>query len=242
MTVSYVRIGGVAEDIPKDFVTRSRALLESIPKYVDDIEKMNRHNKIFKMRTEGITAISAEDAIDWGFTGPVLRAAGVPYDIRKWFPNYDYDKFEFDIPVGDRGDVYDRYLVRIEEIHQSLRIIKQALENLPEGLVQIEDRRISLPPKKGVYSNIEDLMNHFELIQDGILPPIGEVYSYWEAANGELGFYLISDGSKRPYRLRCRGPCFYIFQAFNHLVRGGYLSDAVAALGSFNIIAGELEK
>ena len=141
-----------------------------------------------------------------------------------------------------RSDVYDRYLVRIEEIHQSLRIIKQAVENLPGGLVNVDDRRISLPPKKGVYSNIEDLMNHFELIQDGILPPTGEVYSYWEAANGELGFYLISDGSKRPYRLRCRGACFYIFQAFNHMVKGGYLSDAVAALGSLNIVAGELEK
>jgi len=172
----------------------------------------------------------------------VLRAAGVPYDIRKWFPNYDYDKFEFDVPIGEHGDVYDRYLVRIEEIRQSLRIIKQALENLPEGPVQIDDRRISLPPKKGVYSNIEDLMNHFELIQDGILPPIGEVYSYWEAANGELGFYLISDGGKRPYRLRCRGACFYVFQAFNRMVKGGYLSDAVAALGSLNVVAGELEK
>jgi NADH dehydrogenase I D subunit len=242
LTVSYVRIGGVAQDVPDDFVPRVRGLLESIPKYVDDIEKMNRHNKIFKLRTEGITAVSAEDAIDWGFTGPVLRAAGIPYDVRKWFPNYDYDKFEFEIPVGETGDVYDRYLVRIEEIRQSLRIIKQAIENLPEGPVLIQDRRISLPPKKGVYSNIEDLMNHFELIQDGILPPIGEVYSYWEAANGELGFYLVSDGTKRPYRLRCRGPCFYVFQAFNHLVKGGYMSDAVAALGSFNIIAGELEK
>jgi NADH-quinone oxidoreductase subunit C/D len=242
LTVSYVRIGGVADDIPPDFVTRARALLDSIPKYVDDLEKMNRHNKIFKMRTEGITAVSAEDAIDWGFTGPVLRASGVPYDVRKWFPNYDYDQFEFEVPIGDRGDVYDRYLVRIEEVRQSLRIIRQALENLPEGPVQIQDRRISLPPKKGVYSNIEDLMNHFELIQDGIQPPIGEVYSYWEAANGELGFYLISDGSKRPYRLRCRGACFYIFQAFNHLVKGAYISDAVAALGSFNIVAGELEK
>jgi NADH dehydrogenase I D subunit len=242
LTVSYVRIGGLAQDVPADFVPRVRRLLDSIPPYVDDIEKMNRHNKIFKLRAQGITAISAADAIDWGFTGPTLRAAGVPYDVRKWFPNYDYDKFEFDIPVGDRGDVYDRYLVRIEEIRQSLRIIHQAVENLPPGPVQIDDRRISLPPKKGVYSNIEDLMNHFELIQDGILPPIGEAYSYWEAANGELGFYLISDGSKRPYRLRCRGACFYIFQAFNHLVKGAYMSDAVAALGSLNIVAGELEK
>ncbi len=242
LTVSYVRIGGVADDVPADFITRARTLLQSIPKYVDDLEKLNRQNRIFKMRTSGITAISAEEAIDWGFTGPTLRAAGVPYDVRKWFPNYDYDKFEFDIPVGETGDVFDRYLVRIEEIRQSLRIIKQALENLPEGPVQIDDRRISLPPKKGVYSNIEDLMNHFELIQDGIIPPIGEVYAYSEAANGELGFYLISNNTKRPYRLRVRGPCFYIFQAFSHMVKGGYISDAVAALGSLNIVAGELEK
>ncbi len=242
LTVSYVRIGGVADDVPNDFIERARKLLETIPVYVDNLEKMNRHNKLFKMRTEGVTAVSAEDAIDWGFTGPVLRACGVPYDVRKWFPNYDYDKFEFDVPVGERGDIYDRYLVRMEEVRQSLRIIRQALENLPEGPVQILDRRISLPPKKGVYSNIEDLMNHFELIQDGILPPIGEVYSYWEAANGELGFYLVSNGTKRPYRLRCRGACFYIFQAFSSMVKGGYISDAVASLGSLNIVAGELEK
>src|SRR5207244_13534764 len=131
---------------------------------------------------EGYKATSTEDAIGRDFTGSVRLAASVPYDIWKWFPNYDYDKFEFEIPIGEAGDVYDRYLVRIEEIRQSLRIIKQALENLPEGPWQIEDRRISLPPKKGVYSNIEDLMNHFELIQDGILPPIAEVYSYWESA------------------------------------------------------------
>ncbi len=242
LTVSYVRIGGVSADLPTDFVTRARDVLRSIPKYVDDIERMNRHSALFKARTQGVTPISADDAIDWGFTGPALRAAGVPYDIRKWFPNYDYDQFDFEIPVGDRGDIYDRYLVRIEEIRQSLKIIEQALDNLPEGPVQIDDRRISLPPKEGVYTNIEDLMNHFELIQDGIRPPMGEVYSYWEAANGELGFYLVSDGGKTPYRLRCRGSCFYIFQAFNEMIRNGYISDAIAALGSLNIVAGELEK
>jgi NADH dehydrogenase I D subunit len=242
LTVSYVRVGGVALDLPADFITKAREVLKSIPKYVDDLERMNRHSALFKARTQGVNGISAEDAIDWGFTGPVLRACGVPYDIRKWFPNYDYDKFDFSIPVGENGDIYDRYLVRIEEIRQSLRIIEQALDNLPEGPVQIDDRRISLPPKEGVYSNIEDLMNHFELIQDGILPPIGEVYSYWEAANGELGFYLVSDGGKQPYRLRCRGSCFYIFQAFNDMIKGSYISDAIAALGSLNIVAGELEK
>ena len=242
LTVSYVRIGGVSQDLPADFVKKAREVLKSIPKYVDDIERMNRHSALFKARTQGVNGISAEDAIDWGFTGPALRACGVPYDIRKWFPNYDYDQFDFSIPVGENGDIYDRYLVRIEEIRQSIRIIEQALDNLPEGPVQIDDRRISLPPKEGVYSNIEDLMNHFELIQDGILPPIGEGYSYWEAANGELGFYLVSDGGKNPYRLRCRGSCFYIFQAFNEMIKGGYISDAIAALGSLNIVAGELEK
>ncbi len=242
LTVSYVRLGGVSKDLPDGFVPRAREVLSSIIKYVDEIEKMNRQSKLFKARTVGITPVSAQDAIDWGFTGPVLRASGVPYDIRKWFPNYDYDQFEFEILAGDKGDIYDRYLVRIEEIRQSVRIIEQAMNNLPEGRVAIDDRRISLPPKEGVYSNIEDLMNHFELIQDGILPPIGEVYSYWEAANGELGFYLVSDEGKNPYRLHCRGSCFYIFQAFSHMVKGGYVSDAVAALGSLNIVAGELEK
>ncbi len=242
LTVSYVRIGGVAKDLPDGFVEKARGVLASIRKYVDELEKMNRHSRIFKARTLGVNAISAEDALDWGFTGPVLRAAGVPYDIRKWFPNYDYDQFEFEIPIGENGDIYDRYLVRMEEIRQSIRIIQQAMANLPEGRVQIDDRRISLPPKQGVYTNIEDLMNHFELIQDGIRPPMGEVYSYWEAANGELGFYLVSDGDRTPYRLRCRGACFYIFQAFNHMIKGGYISDAIAALGSLNIVAGELEK
>jgi NADH dehydrogenase I D subunit len=242
LTVSYVRIGGVAKDLPEGFVPKTRETLKSILRYVADIEKMNRQSRLFKARTQGVNAIGAEDALDWGFTGPVLRAAGVPYDVRKWFPNYDYDQFEFSIPVGENGDIYDRYLVRMEEIRQSIRIIEQALDNLPDGPFQIDDRRISLPPKEGVYSNIEDLMNHFELIQDGILPPMGEVYSYWEAANGELGFYLVSDGGKHPYRLRCRGACFYIFQAFNDMIKGGYVSDAIAALGSLNIVAGELEK
>ena len=191
---------------------------------MDDIEKMNRHNKLFKMRTGGRHRRLRGGRHRLGIhrTRCCARAA-CPYDIRKWFPNYDYDKFEFDVPVGERGDVYDRYLVRIEEVRQSLRIIKQALENLPEGPVQILDRRISLPPKKGVYSNIEDLMNHFELIQDGILPPIGEVYSYWEAANGELGFYLISDGTKAPVpACAAAAPASTFSRHSAHMVKGGY--------------------
>jgi NADH:ubiquinone oxidoreductase subunit D len=147
-----------------------------------------------------------EDAIDWRFTGPALRAAGVPYDLRKWFPNYDYDQVEFSVPVGENGYIYDRYLVRMEEVRQSMRIIEQALDNLPGSGVQIEDRRISLPPKEGVYSNIEDLMNHLELIQDGILPPMGEVYSYWEAANGSWVYTLSATAESRRTGCAVVGP------------------------------------
>jgi NADH dehydrogenase I D subunit len=242
MMVSYVRVGGLMADLPKDFVPRCRQVLGRLPKYIDDVHKLNTHNRIFKQRAIGITEISAKDAIDWGFTGPCLRAAGVPYDVRQNHPYSSYDDFDFEVPVGNRGDVYDRYLVRMEEMRQSLRIIEQAIENLPEGPVQIDDRRITLPPKHGVYTNIEDLMNHFKLVMHGIQPPPGEVYGYTEAGNGELGFYIISDGSMRPWRVHCRGTCFPIFSAYSSLIEGGMVADAVASLGSFNIVAGELDR
>ncbi|HXG65186.1 MAG TPA: NADH dehydrogenase (quinone) subunit D [Blastocatellia bacterium] len=242
MMVSYVRVGGLAADIPKDFVPRAREVLKRLPGYIDDLHKLNTHNRLFKQRTVGVTEISAKDAIDWGFTGPCLRAAGVPYDIRQNHPYSSYEDFDFEVPVGNRGDVYDRYLVRMEEMRQSLRIIEQALENLPEGPYQIDDRRITLPPKKGVYTNIEDLMNHFKLIMHGVQPPPGEVYGYSEAGNGELGFYIVSDGSLRPWRVHCRGTCFPIFSAYPKLIEGGLVADAIAALGSFNIVAGELDR
>jgi NADH-quinone oxidoreductase subunit C/D len=242
MMVSYVRVGGLSADLPRDFVPRCREVLKRIPKYIDDVHKLNTHNRLFKQRAVGVTEISAEDAIDWGFTGPCLRAAGVPYDIRQVHPYSSYDDFEFEIPVGERGDLYDRYLVRMEEMRQSLRIIHQALENLPEGPYQIDDRRITLPPKLGVYNNIEDLMNHFKLIMHGIQPPPGEVYGYTEGGNGELGFYIVSDGSLRPWRVHSRGPCFPIFSAYADLITGGLVADAIAALGSFNIVAGELDR
>ena len=242
MMVSYVRVGGLMADLPKDFVPRCREVLKRIPGYLDDVHKLNTHNRIFKQRAVGVTEISGKEAIDWGFTGPCLRAAGVPYDIRQNHPYSSYDDFDFEVPVGTRGDLYDRYLVRMEEMRQSLRIVEQAIENLPEGPVQIDDRRITLPPKLGVYNNIEDLMNHFKLVMHGIQPPPGEVYGYTEAGNGELGFYIVSDGSMRPWRVHCRGTCFPIFSAFPRLIEGGMVADAVAALGSFNIVAGELDR
>ena len=242
MMVSYVRVGGLSADLPADFIPRCRQVLKRIPQYINDLDRLNMSNRIFKKRSVGITPISGKDAIDWGFTGPMLRAAGVPYDIRQNHPYSSYEDFDFEVPIGNTGDMYDRFLVRMEEMRQSLRIVEQALENLPEGPYQVDDRRITLPPKKGVYTNIEDLMNHFKLQMHGIQVPPGEVYGYSEAGNGELGFYIVSDGSMRPWRVHARGPCFPLFSAFPKMIEGGLVADAVATLGSYNIVAGELDR
>ncbi len=242
MMVSFVRIGGLAEDVPSDFVERVRAILKHVPPVIRDTDRMVTHNAIARDRMRGVGSIGREDAIAYGFTGPCLRASGEPYDVRKAHPYYDYDQFDFDVPVGSQGDVYDRYLVRLEEMRQSLRIVEQALENLPSGPVIVDDGRVALPPKYGVYTNIEDMMNHFKLIMHGIRPPVGEVYGYSEAANGELGFYIVSDGEERPYRVKVRPPSFAIYQAFPQMIRGTKPADVVATLGSLNIIAGESER
>lgn len=242
LTVSYVRIGGLLKDAPPDFVEQCEHLLKILDESVHDLDRLNTRNMIFRSRTIGVGEISAQDAIDYGFTGPCLRASGVAYDVRKYHPYHGYDEFDFDIPVGSRGDTYDRYLVRMEEIRQSTRIIRQALKALEPGPWQIDDRRITLPLKEKVYSDIEDLMNHFKLIMHGIRPPAGEVYGYTEGGNGELGFYVVSDGSGYPYRIKVRPPCFAIFQAFPDMIKGGLIADAIAALGSMNIVAGELDR
>jgi NADH:ubiquinone oxidoreductase subunit D len=166
----------------------------------------------------------------------------VAYDVRKDHPYSGYEQYDFDVPVGAVGDCYDRYLVRMEEMRQSLRIIEQALARLPGGPVIVEDKTVALPPKSEVYSNIEALMNHFKLIYEGILPPRGEVYGYTEAANGELGYYIVSEGKKFPHRVKVRPPCFNIYQAFPEMIKGGMLADAVAIIGGLNVIAGELDR
>ena len=175
-------------------------------------------------------------------SGPVCAARGVAYDVRKDHPYSGYEQYDFDVPVGTVGDCYDRYLVRMEEIRQSLRIIEQALAKLPKGPVIVDDKKVALPPKSEVYSNIEALMNHFKLVYEGILPPAGEVYGYTKAANGELGYYIVSDGEKFPWRVKVRPPCFNIYQAYPQMIKGGLLADAVAIIGGLNVIAGELDR
>jgi NADH-quinone oxidoreductase subunit C/D len=243
LTTSYTRIGGLAHDLPAGWAERCRAYVrERIPRAIEETETLITKNRIFMDRTMGVGAISGEDALNWGFTGPCLRASGVPFDVRKANPYYDYDKFDFEIPVGSNGDTYDRYLVRMEEMRQSLRIVEQALDGLPEGPVSAQDRRISLPPKEAVYTRFGSLVRHIKLIVDGILPPEGEVYSVTEAANGVLGFYIVSDGTKNPYRIKVRPPCFAIYQAIPQLTQGNMIADLIAIIGSLNIIAGELDR
>jgi NADH-quinone oxidoreductase subunit C/D len=242
LTVSYVRIGGLGADVPEEFGALCRRALASVKDVTGQAEKLLTRNAIFARRFKDVGVMPAEEALSWGWVGPCLRASGVAYDVRKDHPYSGYDQYDFDVPVGEVGDCYDRYLVRVEEIWQSVRIIEQALAKLPGGPVITDDKRVALPPKADVYSNIEALMNHFKLVYEGILAPPGEVYGYTEAANGELGFYVLSTGRKFPWRVKVRPPCFNIYQAFPDMIKGHLLADAVAIIGGLNVIAGELDR
>lgn len=242
LTVSLTRVGGMAQDVPPGWLNEVLETVQKMRVGVDELERLLTNNKIWIQRTQGVGAISAENAIQWGFTGPCLRAAGVSLDLRKATPYYIYDQLDFDVPIGSTGDVYDRYLVRVAEMRESLKIVEQVVKNMPEGDYTIRDKGIVLPEKKDVYGNIEGLMNHFMLVIKGLRPPAGDIYDATEAANGELGFYLVSDGSGRPYRLKVRPPCFAIYQSFSEAVTGGLVADVIAVLGSMNLIAGELDR
>ncbi|PIQ23461.1 NADH-quinone oxidoreductase subunit D [bacterium (Candidatus Blackallbacteria) CG17_big_fil_post_rev_8_21_14_2_50_48_46] len=242
LTNSFTRIGGLARDAYEGFDSDVLHVLGEFEIAMQDVLKLVFRNKIFLKRTQGVGIISQEDALSYAFTGPCLRATGIPYDLRKEFPYYGYENYEFDVAVGEVGDTYDRIMVRFEEITQSIRIVRQALKTLPDGPVNSDDKRVSLPPKKETYVNIEGLINHFKHIYEGVKVPAGEYYDATEAANGELGFYIVSDGSGHPFRVRCRPPCFTIFSAYPQLIEGGLIADAIAILGSINIIAGELER
>jgi NADH dehydrogenase I D subunit len=242
LTSSYTRIGGLTRDVYPEFADEVKAVLKEIRAGVKDVKKLVATNRIFLDRTKGICIISKERAISYGWTGPTLRATGVEYDLRKAEPYYNYSDFQFDIPVGTVGDIFDRIFIRFYEIEESIHIIEQALAKMPKGPIMTDDKRVALPPKQQTYGNIEGLMNHFKIIMHGICPTPGEVYDFTEAANGELGFYIVADGNKNPYRVKCRPPCFMNFAAYGEMIEGTMIADAVANLGSINIIAGELDR
>ncbi len=242
LTYSYVRIGGLARDLPAGFEADVRQALKEVPKAIDDVNGLVKRNRIFLDRTVGVAPISADDAVNYGYTGPCLRASGVAHDLRKARPYYHYDEFDFDIPIGENGDCYDRIYVRIEEMYESLKIVDQALKKLPGGPINVDNKLVTLPPKAHVYSQMEALINHSKMIIEGIKPPEGEVYDSLEAPNGELGFYIVSDGSSHPYRIKVRPPCFYLMNSLSKIIRGGLVADIVVALSGLNIIAGELDR
>ncbi|MFO7767739.1 MAG: NADH-quinone oxidoreductase subunit D [bacterium] len=241
LTTAFGRIGGLARDVPMDFVDDVRDFVQRFPDTWKDFDDVLSRNRIFMDRTQGVGAISAEKALDCGFTGPNLRAAGVPYDVRKDTPYMAYEDFDFQVPTGERGDTWDRYTVRMREMLESLKIVDQAVENIPEGPYRVEDPKVSLPEKKDTYTKMESMIHHFKLVMHGVRPPAGEFYSSSEAANGELGFFIVSDGGMNPYRVHVRRPCFYYYSAVPELLVGGTISDAIAVISSLNVIAGELD-
>jgi NADH-quinone oxidoreductase subunit D len=242
VTVSYGRVGGLIRDVPPNFEDEVRAAIRRTEEVLRDAEKMLERNRIFADRMAGIGILSREEALSYGLTGPLLRATGISYDVRKAAPYSVYDRMDFEVPVGVKGDNFDRFAVRFEEMKQSIRIIDQAFRQMPPGPVVVDDPRFVLPEKKDVYGNIEGLMNHFKIVIEGVRVPAGETYFSGEGANGELGFWIVSDGSGRPYRLRVRPPCWYGMAALEDMVRGHMISDLTAIFGMVNMIGGECDR
>lgn len=243
ITHSFGRVGGMAFPPTDGLKAHVNAVAPQVLHILDEADRLLDHNRIFLDRLEGIGAISPGDAISLGWTGPCLRASGVPYDVRKAHPYLRYEDVEFDVPVGQAGDCYDRYMVRMEEIRQSARIIEQSLSQLPDtGPVSIDDPRVTLPEKNEVYTTIEGAIRHFKIVMEGLKIPAGEVYGYTEAGNGELGFYLVSDGSGTPYRVRIRPPSFLVTSGLERIVTGQMLADLVPCFGSLNMIGGECDR
>lgn len=242
LTPSFLRIGGVAKDITPDFVKSVREFVKWFPKAVQGYNTLLTDNIIWRKRTMDIGSITAEEAVNYGFTGPSLRGSGVSYDIRKALPYCSYDDFDFQIPVGENGDVYDRYLVRMEEFNQSLRIIDQAIENLPEGPIKVDNPWVSNPETNEVTEDISSLIRRFKIQSEGPKSPVGEVYHSVEGSKGELGFYIVGDGTAQPYRMKIRSPCFILTSALPRLLEGHMIADAISIIGSIDIVLGEIDR
>jgi len=239
---NYFRPGGVHQDMPAGLAEDIYAFIESFPKTLDDLEHLLTENRIFKQRTVDIGIVSAADALDWGFSGPMLRGSGVPWDLRKSQPYDVYGELDFDIPIGKNGDCYDRYLVRMEEMRQSLRIMRQVLDRMPTGPIKVNDRKVAPPPRAEMKSSMEALIHHFKLYTEGYHVPAGETYTAVEAPKGEFAVYLVSDGSNRPYRCKIRAPGFGFMQGLDFMSRGHMLADVVAIIGSMDIVFGEVDR
>ncbi|WP_343289266.1 NADH-quinone oxidoreductase subunit D [Wolbachia endosymbiont of Encarsia formosa] len=239
---AYIRPGGVEADIPEGLIEDIAKFIEQFPKYIDDVDELLTENRIWKQRTVGISEISIKQALDWGFSGPMLRAAGLAWDLRKSQPYEVYDQLDFDIPIGQNGDCYDRYLIRMAEIRQSISLVKQCIEKIPEGPIKTEDRKISPPPRAEMKESMEALIHHFKLYSEGYHVPEGEAYVAVETPKGEFGVYIVSDGTNRPYRCRIRAPGFAHLQALDFMAKGHMLADIAAIIGSLDIVFGEIDR
>ncbi len=242
LTTSYGRIGGLNRDLPAGWTEKVLKSLIKIEEHLDETDKLLTRNRIFTDRMRGTGVISTDDALDFGFTGPCVRANGVNFDVRKAKPYWVYGEFDFEVPLGSNGDNFDRYYLRVLEIKQSLRLIRQAFDQMPSGPVMIDDWRIALPPKENVYNSIEGVIAHFKLVMEGVPVPPGEIYHSTESANGELGWYLRSDGSGRPYKVHVRAPGFQILSALPRMCEGRMLADLIPTFDTINMIGGEVEQ
>jgi NADH-quinone oxidoreductase subunit D len=242
LTTSATRVGGMAADIPDGWIAGLRAFLANFPKTIDEVDRMLTRNAIWVGRTIGLGVMTADEATNYGLSGPMLRASGVAYDVRKDFPYLGYETYDFDVPVGTNGDVYDRFLVRMEELRQSVRILTQAIERLPDGPLNIDDARVILPPKGKATSEMESMIHHFKQVMEGPRPPIGEAYVAVESPKGEKGYYLVSDGTAKPVRFRIRPPSFVNLSAIPKMVVGHLLSDVIAINASIDIVMGEIDR
>jgi len=242
LTTTLTRVGGMGADIPDGWTEDLASFVRTFPKVLDECSTMLTKNAIWVGRTVGLGAMSAEEAVNYGLSGPMLRASGVAYDVRKDFPYLDYETYDFDVPVGQAGDVYDRYLVRMEEMRQSIRILEQALKRLPDGPVNVDDPRVILPPKSKATSDMESMIHHFKQVMEGPRPPIGEAYVAVESPKGEKGYYMVSDGTSKPVRWRIRPPSFVNLSAIPKMVEGHLLSDVIAINASIDIVMGEIDR
>ena len=243
MTHSFGRVGGMAKPPTDQFKGHALAVVEQVLKIVDEVQNLLYGNRIFLDRLEGVGVISQEDAISLGWTGPCLRASGIPYDVRRAHPYMKYGEVEFDVPVGKNSDCLDRFMVRIEEMRECGKIVRQCVERMADtGEINVNDPRVTLPEKSEVYSTIEATIQHFKIVMEGMKLPAGEVYSYTEGGNGELGFYMVSDGSGTPYRVRIRPPCFLTTAGLERIITGQMVADVVPCFGSLNMIGGECDR